>query len=193
VATIALTTLSPLLGDAGDDNVAHVAPGFGLTSSGTAYYDPDGAAAGEHAVLIVTPTGLSITNQKPATLYGVDLAERPPLAARTPAPSPILRNATCGPVDGMIPPVRLAAIRTPLEVPERPAPPTIRVPHCRRCRVQVQHTGMCRVCTEQADLRTVGRLRERTSDVDEIAEQSGIDPPRVKYLIAKNRRMRRIV
>lgn len=70
---ITLSVLGPLTGDPAQGDVVHVAPAFGLQANGTAYFDPNGAAAGEHAALVIDSAGrLKLTTLKPTALYALE-------------------------------------------------------------------------------------------------------------------------
>lgn len=73
--------------------------------------------------------------------------------------------------------------RPPVSLPE----PIAR--GCRRCGAPGPKRKMCAACREQADIRTVARLRRRDHPIAEIAETTRLPEPHVRYLLGKSRRM----
>ena len=63
---VSLSTIGQFVTDAGSDRL-RTAPGFGIRPDGSAYFDPDGALAGQAAYLRLSPAGR-------LTLSGLDAA-----------------------------------------------------------------------------------------------------------------------
>lgn len=125
------TTIGTLQPDPAEGNILHVAPGFGLTQAGTGYYDPDGAALGDEANLMITADGRWFLESSAGTNQGVEgirLSDTPSVVLVEMRETPI---HTGQPVHADTPSIPLTAMReTPIRTgrPVHIAQPTLREP-----------------------------------------------------------------